>query len=233
MPTLLALANKYTREWGEPVSDTETLNQVKEWIQDGYKEIASERDWDFLRRTDTIETVASTRVYSLSASASEVTYGRIVTTDDPVEYIPKEGLVKRGLDLEQTGAYPTFFYNEGYDEVNGVNQIGLWPIPIGIVSIEFEENRRAEELSDTSMMPLPSELLSALKYYVRAEQARDDKDFEEYDRELARFYKTVNSRKKRFKNSPPAHRPRLRVSDVPVSSRIQEVRFDPNHFHNS
>lgn len=232
MPTLLALANKYTREWGEPISDTETLDQVKEWIQDGYKEIAAERDWDFLFRTDTISTVANTRVYSLSASASEVTSGRIVTIDDPIEYMPKEAIVARGLDLELTSAFPTLFYNEGFDEVNGVNQIGLWPVPTGVISIQFTENRRAEELSDTSIMPLPSEMLTALKYYVRAEQARDDKDMEEYQAELQRFYETVRRRKKRFRNSPPAHRPRLRVSDVPVSSRLGEVRFDPNHFHN-
>jgi len=233
MPTLIALANKYTREWGEPVSDTETLDQVKEWIQDGYKEIAAERDWDFLFRTDTIATVVNTRVYSLSASASEVTSGRVVTTDDPIDYMPKEGLVSRGLDLELTGTYPEFFYNEGFDEVNGVNKIGLWPIPTGVVALEFTENRRSEELSDTSIMPLPPELLTALKYFVRAEQARDDKDMEEYQSELQRFYETVRRRKKRFRNSLPAHRPRLRVSDVPIGSRIAEVRFDPNHFNNS
>lgn len=234
--TLLVLAQRLTKDWGERVADTEAVAQVKEWIMDAFLEVAAFTDWGFLGKTEAISTVAAQRVYNVQVSAAEVTSGRIVINDWPITFVSKQDIVARGFDLELTDTYPKLFYNEGYDETLGQNKIGLYPIPVGIVALEFTENVRAAELADDSIIPLPSEFVTLLKYYVRGEQARDDQNETEYTTELNRFYRGLKERKGRFRTSTgpsTAGYMRLSASDVPRGrNHMQDVRFDPSHFQN-
>jgi len=230
--TRIELATLLIKDWGERVADTEVVEQVSEWIMDAYREIASECDWGFLHNTETLATVANQAEYSVAVAAAEVTSGRIPAIDQDIDYMSKELMIARGLNLELTGTYPKLFYNAGYDEATGQNKIGLYPVPVGIVSLQFTENKRAVELSDSSTIPLPIEFITLVKYFVRSEMARDDKDQDEAKAELRRFNDGLQKKKNRFRTGgKAAGQMRLAVSDVPRrGDRL--VGFDPQHFQN-
>lgn len=231
--TRIELAQQLIRDWGERVADANVVTQVSEWIMDAYREICAECDWGFLGTTESISTVASTATYAVAVAAAEVTSGRIPSTEADIDYMSREMMVARHLDLELTGAYPKVFYNAGYDEDTGQNLVGLWPIPTGVLTVEFTENKRAIDLSDSSTIPLPPEFITLIKYFVRAEQARDDKDQDEFKSEMRRFEQGLEKKKFRFRTgSKTAGQMRLQPSDVPrKNSKL--VGFDPQHFQNN
>lgn len=231
MPTVQNLALELAEEWGESTFDSDYLKLVRTWIKDGFREIGDEAEWFFLKADETINTIAATATYRLASAVSYATKLRFTLTDEPIPYTPVEQLIERGLDMELQDK-PQAWYISGYDSVTNQFIVKLWPIPGSIYSLQFIEDGRPLEIADADSIPMPANFLTILKDYVRAEQSRDDKDYENYDRMNDRWRVALDKRKKRF-TKQPARKIRLKVSDITRSDRGQPfLRFPPTNFEN-
>jgi hypothetical protein len=232
MPTVSALALELASEAGESTTDTDYLSLVRGWIKDGYREIGDKAAWAFLKTDESVSfTVAGGDEYETQATCSEITYMRLTATDTPVIYVPVERLASLGLDLEQTGR-PKYFYSSGYNSSTGKNKFKVWPVPDGTYAGEIHENGRPVELEDADTIPMPTNFLTIMKDYVRMMQAKDDKDYELYDRMDTKWQKALAERMLRYSKQPARHI-RLRVSDITGDrAEMQPVRLPPEHFSN-
>jgi len=231
MPTVSALALELATEAGESTSDTEYLTLVRKWIKGGYREIGDACAWAFLKVQESISfTVASGSEYETQATCSEITTMRLTLTDEHITYVPVERLVSMNVDLELTGK-PRHFYASGYEASTGQHQFKVWPVPDGTYAGEIIENGMATTLADGDTIPMPDNFLTILEDYVRMMQAKDDKDYELYDRMDTKWRNALSERFKRY-SKQPARLIRLRVSDIGGSDREPLARLDPNHFEN-
>lgn len=231
MPTVTALALELAAEAGEASNDTEYLTLVRKWIKGGYREIGDACAWAFLKIQESISfTVASGAEYETQASCTEITAVRLVATDENIVYVPAERLVGFNVDMELTGK-PRYFYASGFEAATGRNRFKVWPVPDATYAGEIIENGMATTLADADIIPMPDNFLTILEDYVRMMQAKDDKDYELYDRMDTKWRNALSERFKRY-SKQPARIIRLRVSDIAGSDREPLARLDPNHFSN-
>lgn len=232
MPTVTELALEMCTEAGESTSDSEYLTLVRKWIKGGYREIGDASAWSFLKIDEQLSiSVAGGSEYSTQATATETTAMRFTTTDEKITYVPVERLISLNIDLELTGK-PRHFYISGFIASTNQHQFKVWPVPDTTYTIEIHENGMARTLADADTIPMPENFLTILEDYVRMMQAKDDKDYELYDRMDTKWRNALSERLKRYSKQPARHI-RLRVTDIGHTvGEMLPARLDPNHFQN-
>lgn len=232
MPTVTALALDLGTEAGESTNDTEYLALVRKWIKGGYREIGDASAWSFLKVDELLSlSVLGGKEYNTQASCSEITVMRFTGTDEQIVYVPVERLIALNYDLELPGK-PQFFYASGFDVAAGRHQFTVWPVPDATYAIEIHENGIATTLADGDTIPMPDNFLTILEDYVRMMQAKDDKDYELYDRMDNKWRSALSERLKRY-SKQPSRLIRMKVSDIGAfKGDLTPARLDPNHFQN-
>lgn len=91
---------------------------------DAYRKLCGMRDWQFLHRTRTLSTTASTQFYNLPYDVDRVE--SVAVTVSGTRYTPKESPSRTHWDTLNLTSY-TSDIPEWYFVYNG--QIGLWPTP--------------------------------------------------------------------------------------------------------
>lgn len=227
-PTLSVFAQQIMEEMGEATSDASLLTQYERWVQDALDELSSAGDfaWPFLRQKSTFATSASTANYSLDANVAEVTAMRIPATEQSIEYFPVERLIREGIDLEQEGT-PRFWFYASFDSSADKQTIQLWPIPSGVLTVEYHYQVQLSGLASGDKIPLPREVLHVLKYRTKALAYENEDAFEAADRELLQARQRLERLVSRYTNQANRHL-RLMERDVPRISRLAFVRFPPN-----
>ena len=231
MALVSALIDELQNELGESTNDTALTNLFVSWFNDAYMHFGAEVAWFFLRAYPTITTSADDNTYSLTAaSARQISAMRVTVTDEPMEYVPYNELVRRGLDLEQTGK-PEVWWDTGYDAANDQVTVELWPIPNAVYILEAEVEGAPEVLTDSATIPFPPEFWPLVKDGVRAYYRESEGDYEGAKEIFTRFFGVTAKLAKRFKPKPGRWR-RLRVTDVGRSMHQPFVRFPPGQFSN-
>lgn len=212
---------------GEATDDVDLRLQFEKWVQQVYDEIGSEIGWDFLRKDETITTVASTEEYSTQIDTYHITAVRIDPDDDPIRYRSVEDLIRYGYDLNQAGR-PEYWYPSGYDEATKKNLIRFWPIPDSAFNIQVFEEGGPKLLGSEDEVPLPRVLDYVLEDGVEARYLRNESDYEGANLVRTDFFIELSKQKIRLTNRPNNYL-RLQVTDIPRVT-LGEVRLPPDTF---
>lgn len=168
MVTYSSIRESLMKEMGRQTTNTAQLALFLGWIQDGQDEIVQRcgPNNDFMKTTGSFDTVADTATQDLTTSDIEIT-AMAIDDETPLRFIPHHTLLERGYDLEQTGR-PLIWYDSAYLGTTQKYQIGLYPVPDDVYSINYTARLNSTVISLVSAHTfLPERFIPVLKDYVR------------------------------------------------------------------
>lgn len=229
IPTVNQLALVLMRECGESSTNADLVAQFEAWVQDIFDEIGIQTEWSWLYIISTLATVNGTRLYEVVGALEQAITMRITIDDTPLVQKKRQELADRGFNLELTGK-PTWWYIEGYDSINEVFQLGLYPVPSAIYSIEVLGLLQPQELVSSSKLPFPRSFISVLKNGVRAKFREDDKNWT--GAQLSRSqYLEARTQLISKNNRKISQASKMQIQDISYSG-YDYVRLPPDHFSN-
>lgn len=143
MKSYTALRDLYGTLTNNDTSANKTLGD--QLINDAYRLITSARDWDFLQRTKTDNTVASQQFYNLPADYDSLV--NVTVTIGTTVYTPRECPSKVQWDILNATTSWTSNFPEWFFVFNG--QLGFYPTPSSSTSgaITYTYRKRVRDLS--------------------------------------------------------------------------------------
>lgn len=228
MPTVRSLSESLILEAGFSAEDDEFLSQIDGWVIKVIQKIALEWDWDELRTSETIATVASQAEYELQSSASTVLSARIPSLERDVVITTREELEHHGIDLEEESSPVRYMYPSGFDADEDVYKYKFYPIPSDVQSIELQEIARVDNLTSDSDIPFPPKFIPLIEAGTRKRIHIDKLQFVSAQDDKAEYQELLESLKNR--SSQVGRRLVKQESDVPRRGHIG-VRF-PSHYEN-
>lgn len=161
--TYLQIINAVLRRLRETevtdVDETDYSKLIGEYVNSVKKEVEAAWDWNALRTTLTLNTVASTFNYTLIGSGSRFRVSDVV--NDTSNYIlqPRSAqwMNQRFLTVDQQPSTPSFYSFNGVDS-NQDSAVDLYPIPDGVYTIRFNVTIPQDDLvANTDTLLIPSE----------------------------------------------------------------------------
>lgn len=227
--TVNELAVEMAMEVGESASNASYISKVEKWIQECVDRIGIAKRWNYLYSIASLNTVAGTRTYNLTAYFEQETAASFTDGSGPLGFANKEELINSGRDLTDTGK-PSTWYVESYDISNERLTIGLYLTPAAIYTIEFIGKLVPQELSSSSKLPFPRSFVHVLKSGVRAKIFRDDGNYTGANLNEQLFREGI--RNLISLKLIDAKISRLGRSDL-SSNKPDLVRLPPDHFRNN
>lgn len=120
---------------------SETDTSIRKWISQKEFDIYASRKWPFMRKSNTISTVASTQSYSL---ATDYAFGSLYDVIDSTNKIRLYRANAEDIDTYYAGlstsSTPTYYFLDGVDTSN-VQKISFYPIPADVYTITYRYYR--------------------------------------------------------------------------------------------
>lgn len=145
-------------ESGPSDQDDDHLALIDKWVIGSIIDICTEWNWDALRTSEQITSVAAQAEYSLQATGSNIISVRTPVDERQIDPTTEEELIRYGYDLEQQNDTTLYYYPSGYDTATKKNKIKFYPVPsTNTIVYEVEEKKRLDGLVAASDCPLPVE----------------------------------------------------------------------------
>jgi len=161
--TYLQIINAVLRRLRETevtdVDETDYSKLIGEYVNSVKKEVESAWDWNALRTTLTLNTVASTFNYTLIGSGSRFRLSDVVNDTSNYMMQPRSAqwMNQRFLTVDQQLSTPSFYSFNGVDS-NQDSAVDLYPIPDGVYTLRFNVTIPQDDLvSNTDTLLIPSE----------------------------------------------------------------------------
>lgn len=161
--TYLQIINAVLRRLREAevtdVNETDYSKLIGEYVNSVKKEVEAAWDWNALRTTLTLNTVADTFNYTLVGSGSRFRVSDVV--NDTLNYMlqPRSAqwMNQRFLTVDPQPSTPSFYSFNGVDS-NQDSAVDLYPIPDGVYTIRFNVTIPQDDLvNNTDVLLIPSE----------------------------------------------------------------------------
>lgn len=224
--------NEIAREVAAEITgreDDDDYNRLIEiWANDAHADIQFECRWFFnINAVVPVNLIANQATdYALASSVGEYTAMRLPALDQEVEYKTEEELVELGIDLEQKGSAPIYFYGTGYDKAKDKYKIRVVPIPTSNMTAELLNRSRVQIVPSNTAFPLPDEFRGVLKYKTRAIAFTEDGRTEIGSFFLNLHEAELEKRRKRYQTMPIEKR-RRPIQDIPIPGRA--LRLPANY----
>ena len=159
--TYLQIINAVLRRLRETevtdVDETDYSKLIGEYVNSVKKEVESAWDWNALRTTLTLNTVASTFNYTLIGSGSRFRVSDVVNDTSNYMMQPRSAqwMNQRFLTVDQQLSTPSFYSFNGVDS-NQDSAVDLYPIPDGVYTLRFNVTIPQDDLvanADTLLIP--------------------------------------------------------------------------------
>ena len=161
--TYLQIINAVLRRLRETevtdVDETDYSKLIGEYVNSVKKEVEAAWDWNALRTTLTLNTVASTFNYTLIGSGSRFRVSDVVNDTSNYMMQPRSAqwMNQRFLTVDQQLSTPSFYSFNGVDS-NQDSAVDLYPIPDGVYTIRFNVTIPQDDLvSNADILLIPSE----------------------------------------------------------------------------
>lgn len=161
--TYLQIINAVLRRLRETevtdVDETDYSKLIGEYVNSVKKEVEAAWDWNALRTTLTLNTVASTFNYTLIGSGSRFRVSDVVNDTSNYMMQPRSAqwMNQRFLTVDQQLSTPSFYSFNGVDS-NQDSAVDLYPIPDGVYTIRFNVTIPQDDLvANTDILLIPSE----------------------------------------------------------------------------
>lgn len=179
MITYLDLTNAVLRRMREDevTSMTETAYStlVRDFVKEAVQEVEGKRNWNALRQSVLVPTVAGTYQYSVTGTGEgfAIAYVHEDTTDTDLIKAPSGQWMTHKLLSDTTQAQPQYYDVNGVD-TSGDPLIDLYPIPDGVYNIYFTMKvKTTESPSDTTKVYLPERPIVLRAYQFALEERGD------------------------------------------------------------
>lgn len=234
--TVNQLALELIRAHGENSSDPNYVLTVEQWIRDAFDELALETNWRALQIVTTLATLAppGANVYKLPFNARDIKYIRDPATETNLVYLTRERMAGLNFDIENIST-PQFwgYYDLAVDTVPNpdeyVYEIFFHPVPDRIITYDIGYVINPSGLLTSSIIPLLSDTLAALRPQVRAYMCMDDGDTNGASWWRGVFLQQVQ--KLRFReHTKHSDVPTMQIRDISNRTDRRLARLDPNHF---
>ena len=159
--TYLQIINAVLRRLRETevtdVDETDYSKLIGEYVNSVKKEVESAWDWNALRTTLTLNTVAGTFNYTLVGSGSRFRLSDVVNDTSNYMMQPRSAqwMNQRFLTVDQQLSTPSFYSFNGVDS-NQDSAVDLYPIPDGVYTLRFNVTIPQDDLvanADTLLIP--------------------------------------------------------------------------------
>jgi hypothetical protein len=159
--TYLQIINAVLRRLRETevtdVDETDYSKLIGEYVNSVKKEVEAAWDWNALRTTLTLNTVASTFNYTLIGSGSRFRVSDVVNDTSNYMMQPRSAqwMNQRFLTVDQQLSTPSFYSFNGVDS-NQDSAVDLYPIPDGVYTLRFNVTIPQDDLvanADTLLIP--------------------------------------------------------------------------------
>ena len=161
--TYLQIINAVLRRLRETevtdVDETDYSKLIGEYVNSVKKEVEAAWDWNALRTTLTLNTVASTFNYTLIGSGSRFRLSDVVNDTSNYMMQPRSAqwMNQRFLTVDQQLSTPSFYSFNGVDS-NQDSAVDLYPIPDGVYTLRFNVTIPQDDLvANTDTLLIPSE----------------------------------------------------------------------------
>lgn len=159
--TYLELVNGVMRRLREPtvatVSSSDYSTLIGDFVNDAKVTVENAWDWSTLRSTISIDTVASTKNYSLTGTGWQGKQLNVIndTSNWVMEYRTADWFDEKYYIDGQTSGAPRY-YTFGETDANGDQTIDLYPLPDAVYTIRFDAVVRNDRLSaDSDVLEIP------------------------------------------------------------------------------
>jgi len=204
MATVAELAEELALEAGEQYDDIDISAMFHNWVEQAVEDIYTLAPWFFKNALESLTTAASTRVYSLPATATHIRDMVVATAPagDPtaagehITYAPVERLIARSKILTAEGR-PLYWYFEGMSSTNQI-QVAFQPVPDDVYVLDVPVLKAPPSLSGSSTIPVPPEYLNAIREKVRSLLKFSENDNESAGLKVQEFEKRVGILNERF-----------------------------------
>jgi hypothetical protein len=145
-------------------SEVQTVNQnsysklIGKFINDGKRQVEDAYDWNVLRNSISVNTIANTFKYTLVGSGIRFKVFSVANDTDnyPLDLASAAYMNKLFLQTPQEAA-PQYYNFNGVDN-NNDTQVDFFPIPDKVYNIDFNIIKPQDELStDSTVMLVPNE----------------------------------------------------------------------------
>jgi len=159
--TYLQIINAVLRRLRETevtdVNETDYSKLIGEYVNSVKKEVEAAWDWNALRTTLTLNTVAGTFNYTLVGSGSRFRLSDVVNDTSNYMMQPRSAqwMNQRFLTVDQQRSTPSFYSFNGVDS-NQDSAVDLYPIPDGVYTLRFNVTIPQDDLvanADTLLIP--------------------------------------------------------------------------------
>jgi len=173
-------------------SNTTFSDQMRIYVNVVAKQIANERNWWWLNKTATFNTVVDTRTYTLAADVLMPESIVDETNDTPTRFVSQQ--VGERADPDRSTSTPTPWWTiEGYDET-GALIIGAFPTPSEVATFRYRYTAYisdwtpANDGSQLNTLGIPTTIQPALAFggarlYKQEKGDEDGAKTEEYEYE--------------------------------------------------
>lgn len=158
------------------VGDTPYSSLIGVFVNDAKREVEDAYQWNALKTTVVIPTVANQRTYSVTGSGERFRVASVLndTEDIPMQQVDGEWIDRQYYLADVQNAAPIYYSFEGVDN-NGDNIVDLWPRPDAVYSLRFNLYVPQNDLINNSdTIKVPPHLVQMLAYANAAAERGED-----------------------------------------------------------
>jgi hypothetical protein len=226
--TVSSLAEELATEAGEQYGDYDITRQFDAWVSEVAETITGAEKWPFLMGLVELLTSADARTYELGSSQGDITAIQKQDESRTLEYLSREDLLRRGVDLLSTGE-PKFWY---YDELSddAFLTVALWPVPDATYLYWAHRERTTAQLDevDDTVIPLPADFLPAVREGVRGYYRESIGDSRGATAAWGRFAEKLRALRSRYL-TPRGQRRVMQITDLSPRASFALPRLPSNY----
>lgn len=201
MPLVSAVAESAANEMGEAYSNHDVAHQFVRWTVDAISSAWDAEDgWSFVRGSHSLTTSSGVATYDLPVEVGTI----LVVYDEARQRrlmgASPQSLVRSEVVLSRVGT-PSYWCTDGMTAAGGL-RMRLWEVPSGATSYTLHYSKRAPELVETDVVPLPPELIRAVHQAVLARYFENADDAAAADRAAIRQASDMAVARRRYLTSP-------------------------------
>ena len=182
--TYLTLVNDVLTRLREPTVSSVTANDysalIGKLVNDAKNEVENAWNWEVLRETYTVSTVADTVSYTLVDSGFRFKVQEALnnTTYDFLQYKPEKFFTDYITLRANPNKHAPKYYTFNGNDSNGDLVVDVFPIPDGVYTLRFNGFRPEEPLSaNTDTTALPAQPIIMLAWAKAIEERGEDGGF--------------------------------------------------------
>lgn len=199
--TKLTVLQQVMKDVGVKTSDSVFQDLCSTWFDGRLEDILGGWPWPHWESLKSValsaDTLAADPHILLDEDVAKIHSLRVSGQLDDLSETSIRELMQSGESLTSTAGTPTHWMLAGWDSATAKQRIRLWPLPSADLTLEmFVDLQAPLPLATSDYIPLPQNLIRALKYGTRADAHGFKNDLNRQTRDEAQYRQAVADAKR-------------------------------------